>query len=269
MNVDVYILCRNEEEILPYVLRHYLTFARHIFIYEGRSTDNSRKIIQNFQDIHNLGGDDIRGWPKFDRINLIDWEKGQQLDDAENSHLKSVCWLGTTADWVICVDCDELIYFPTGTERELTQLWQQGTPVVAPKGWEMMSEVFPTTPGQIYDEIKYASPDDRWYGKPVLFRPSLVKAVQFAPGAHGGAFVLSNGVRKSVDFRTPRTSPDTWLLHCKHLGPVERVARRYDQIRQAYSANNVSHHWGNYEAGIKHATDKRRKLSENVQRIFP
>lgn len=266
MNVDVYILCRNEEEILPYVLRHYLTFARHIFIYEGRSTDNSRKVLQNFQDHHNEVN--IPDWPHYNRINLIDWEKGQQLDDAENSHLKSVCWLGTTADWVIVVDCDELIYFPTGT-KVLSALWQQGVPVVSPRGWEMLSDTYPTTPGQIYDEIKYAAPDDRWYGKPVLFRPSLVKAVHFAPGAHGGAFVLSNGAWKSVDYRTPRTVPEVWLLHCKHLGPVERVARRYDQIRQAYSANNIARHWGNYDAGIKHATDKRNRLSRSVQRVIP
>jgi len=266
MNVDVYILCRNEEEILPYTLRHYLTFARHIFVYEGRSTDKSRQILQWFQAEHNKGPS--KEWPHYDRINVIDWEKGQQLDDAENSRLKSVCWLGTSADWVIVVDCDELIYFPTGPQI-LSTLWQLGVSVVAPTGWEMMSDVFPTGPGQIYDEVKYAAPDSRWYGKPVLFRPSGVKAVSFAPGAHGGAFVLSKGDRINVDHRTPRTVPEVWLLHCKHLGPLSRIAARYDAIRAAYSANNVAHKWGNYDAGIKHASDKRNLLLPQVRRIIP
>lgn len=268
MNVDVFILCRNEEEILPYTLRHYLTFARHVFIYEGRSTDRSREIIKAFQEAHNTPEGQDKPWPKYNRINLIDWEKGQQLDDAENSRIKSTCWLGTTADWVIVVDCDELVHFPAGSQV-LATLWQQGVDVVVPHGWEMISEVYPTGYGQIYNEVKYAAPDSRWYGKPVLFRPSGVKAVTFAPGAHGGAFVLSKGQRITLDHRSPRTVPEVWLLHCKHLGPISRIAARYDAIQSRYSENNKQHKWGNFDPGIKHAVDKRNGLLPQIRRIFP
>ena len=181
--------------------------------------------------------------------------------------IKNECWLGTKADWVMVVDADEFIYFPEGAVSTLSWYVMAGLPLVRPQGYEMFSSVEPSGEGQIYDEIKDGARDDHWYGKPCVFSPLLVAAMEFAPGAHTSIATLKDG----STFGSPGipTEPPFYLLHYHQIGPIERIAKKYDRTRSRMCEANVQHGWGNFEPGIKHALDKRNMILSRLERVIP
>lgn len=249
--VEVHILTHNEELILPYTLRHYRTFASKIVVHDTFSTDRTREIAL-------ANGAEVRDF---------DTEGG--INDELHAQLKNTCWKGTDADWVIIADADELIYFPGGTEATLAAYEQAGVAMVKPHGFEMVSETFPTTPGQIYDEVKTGARDDKWYAKPILFSPKRVRESGFGVGAHCAEPVLADGRTLNVLMDYPKTEPPCYLLHCHQLGPIERIAAKYDATRSRMSETNVRNHWGNLEEGLKHATDKRNFIKLHLEQVIP
>lgn len=248
MKIEVHLLTYNEAQILPYSLRHYRTFAEKIVVHDSFSKDDTRSIAASF-------GAEIR-----------DWDTGGKLNDLIAAKTKSTAWKGTDADWVICVDADELVYFPEGLGVLQTYLDSQ-IGLVKTTGWELSSRIFPTTTGQIYDEVKTAAPEIKWYSKPALFTPHLVRSVEFGVGAHDCVYVLKTGKRLPAP-KEP-TTPATWLLHCHHLGPLDRIADRYAKKRTRLSQANVQHRWGNFDPAAKHALDKRNMIESNLRQIIP
>ena len=83
------------------------------------------------------------------------------------------------AEWVIYVDADEFLYH----EDMLTLLRSylaDGVEVPQIRGYTMFSREFPTTTGQIYDQVKAGVPDDVW-NKPAIFR----RFMHWTMGRHG------------------------------------------------------------------------------------
>lgn len=248
MKIQVLILAFNEETILPYTLRHYRTYADEIIVYDAFSTDNTRNICREYGAV------------------IHDW-KTDGLNDSIAKHIKNTGWINShKSDWVICVDADELIYFPKGTRSTLEQYDLQKLGVVKPYGFEMFSETLPTTSGQIYDEIKMGGRDDKWYGKPVLFSPRRLRSIDFSPGAHTCTWIDIDGNDQQcpvADF-----NPPTYLLHYHHIGPIERIAQRYDATRERLSKINVDNNWGNFDPGMKHASDKRAAIFKTLRQVI-
>lgn len=249
MNIQVLILSYNEETILPYALRHYKTFANRITVYDALSTDNSRNICREYGAV------------------IQDW-KTDCLNDSIAKHVKNTGWINDhRSDWVICVDADELVYFPKGVQYTLEQYQAQKIGVVKCHGFEMFSETLPTTSGQIYDELKMGGRDDKWYDKPVLFSPKQVCSIDFSVGAHTCTWIdIDKNDRQcpQVDTELP-----TYLLHYHHIGPIERIAARYDARRTRLSKTNVADKWDNFDSGIKHAQDKRASIFKTLQQVIP
>lgn len=250
MKVEAHILSFNEEEMMGYTLRHYSTFCSKIVIHDGGSTDRTLEIARSF-------GAEIRSW-----------DTGGKLNDLLAMELKNSCWLGTNANWVIVADCDELIYFPGGAEDTLTRYEAMGAAVIKPHGFDMYHPTFPTTKGQIYDEVKRGAPAEKWYAKPILFSPKRVAETGFGIGAHESAPVLSNGRQYHVDASWPKASPATYLLHFAHgIGTPERMAAKLDAKRARLSAVNEVQRWGNFEPGSKHIADKLAEIIPNLVQV--
>lgn len=246
MKIEVHILARNEAEILTYALRHYRTFCDRVVLHDLGSTDRRVSLF------------------RFGEVVIED--TGNTVDDRVNKRIKDTCWHGTDADWVIVCDADELIYFPQGAERTLADCTAQGLAVIKPQGWDMTSDVYPTTNGQIYDEIKHGAKN--WlYDKPVLFSPKLVESIDFYVGAHGlTSAKLKNGL--TLPNPVSYTTPPTLLLHFHHIGPVERIGERYDATRARMCENNVKMNWGNvHEAGLPHAIWQRETIKSKLERV--
>jgi hypothetical protein len=249
MKIEAHLITFNEEAFIAYALRHYQTFCDRIVVHDAFSTDGTREIAKKFG------------------VDVIGFDTGGKINDLLNKQLKNAAWRGTDADWVICADADELIYFPAGVGPTLDSYAQQGVAVVKPYGWEMLSDVFPTCTGQVYDEIKMGGKDDVDYAKPILFSPKRIHDIDFGCGAH----VCTGHLQDGTPFANPVTPniPSTYLLHFHHIRPIEEIAREYDETRQRYSDLNKQYGWGPTMAGSTHACEKRAKILATLQRVIP
>lgn len=246
--VEVHLVAFNEETILPYTLRHYKTFASRIVVHDGGSTDRTKEICAEYG------------------AEVADWDTAGKINDELLRILKETCWAGTEADWVIVADADELIYFPSGAAASLRYYTTLNLSVVRCLGFEMESPTMPTTAGQIYEEVNHGAPDDRWYGKPALLCPKRIKSIHYVHGAHGCEVTLRND-RKLSNPPAPRKHAP-FLLHYKHIGPVERVGLRYDGNKSRFSDVNKKHGFGWHGDGLVHAKQKRNAIMAHRRKVL-
>lgn len=246
--VEVHLLAFNEQDILPFALAHYGTFAERIIVHDGFSTDRSRDIARTF-------GAEVRDFHS-DGVNDILFKK-----------LKETCWNGTDADWVVTADADELIYFPEGSFHTLSAYEADGVAIVKPVGFEMFSDEMPVIEkGQIYQQVQKGARDEKWYSKPILFRPSLIQKLTFGAGCHTCWADLKNGTKIADPKET--TVPETYLLHYHQIGGIERIARRYAGQQSRHSQTNIKNKFGNFEDPLKHARDKRALIEPRLEQVI-
>jgi len=247
MKIHAHIIARDDATIFPYTARHYTGFCDRVVLHDFSSTDGTLDIAKQFG------------------VEVVNEGNPEKFDDRDNTRVKNECWLGTDADWVMVVDADELIYFPCGVQNTLDAYIRQGVAVAKPHGFEMLHTAWPTTTGQIYDEVKYGARLVD-YDKPVLFTPRLVEKIQFSEGAHVcNGILLKNGNRTPTP--TAYTEPPADLLHFHHVGPIEWIASRYDIRTARHSEANTRNHWGNQKPGMEHALEKRSLIMSRLERV--
>lgn len=189
VKIHIHSIMWNNEYILPYFLRHYSIFADRIFIYNDHSTDKTAQIA--------------KAHPK---VVLLDFEYGRGLneDDFNDCFVKSYKkYSRGIADWVMCVDADEIIY----NEDIIGVLQEQrkrGVRVIKSTGYQMVSKTMPKTDGQIYDECKTGA-RSRGFDKTVVFDPAL--DILFGHGRH--SIKLPDGIQAA--------SAKLLLLHYRYL----------------------------------------------------
>ncbi|HEX2900442.1 MAG TPA: glycosyltransferase family 2 protein [Bacteroidia bacterium] len=248
--VVVHILCRNEEQMLPYTMRHYRDYCAEIFLHDLGSTDRSIEIARSFG------------------ATVKEHDSGGEFRDALNKKIKDQCWLGTDADWVVVVDCDELLHFGAGVRETLKCYDEQQVAVVKPIGYEMCSETFPTGSGQITEYVKHGKLDLDWYSKPCCFSPKRVAATDFGAGAHTMRATLHGGRQINVTNATPPNSPAAKLLHMHHLGSVEEIGAKYEAVISRLSPENRRLNQGIQRDGAGHSRDKRRAIMAKLERVL-
>jgi len=191
VKIDVYTNVHNEEQILPYYLRHYEQFVDRIFIWEDESTDRSREILQAHPKVillePSVHGADDRIWCGYNYKQYRMLSRG-------------------VADWVMLADADEFIYHPN--LLQVLEELSKDTVIIKCEGWEMMSDHLPTDGGQIYDEIKTGALNG-WNSKQVIFKPEL--NVFHWPGKHKVPRVEPFGAKRV-------SNTGIKLLHYRYLG---------------------------------------------------
>lgn len=199
--------------MLPYFLRHYTPWVDRLIFYDGGSTDRTRQIL----------------WccPKAE---VRDWPGSPGMVDDEFTAFANEQWKEARgqAEWVVWVDCDEFLYC-----QNITQVLQHylDTGVNGPqiKGFTMVSGHFPTTDGQIYDEIKTGFPDDVW-SKQAIFRDNIC----YNMGRHS-INPKESGLRSSP-------TVEIKLLHYRALGMDyvrERHGRNWARVPEHCRAQNL------------------------------
>lgn len=230
MKIDVYSIMRNEEVILPYFLRHYEKIADRIFVFEDNSTDNTLKILMGHPkvvllDVNQHGINETYWteelWPQYEIFS-----RGR-------------------ADWVMCVDADEFVYHPKLMDTLEAQKFIK-TDLLFCRGYTLVSDVLPTTDGQIYDEIKMGLPD-RWSGKWAVFSPEIY--LRYGQGRHT--------VKEHSDARA-ESKTGIKLLHYRYLGPQYFESR---DIKNTESYNNAEHQ------GLVYNPKRRRNLPDQSRGI--
>lgn len=251
LKVTAHLLAYNEQRIIPFSVRHFLTFCESVTVHDLGSQDRTREFA-------------IKEGAK-----IRQWDCKGKTDDPLNSAIKSSCWANDDTDWFICGDADELLWFPQGAEASLDAYEKQQLAFVKPHGFEMTSETFPTTKGQIYEEVKWGARDDHWYGKVNLFSKKRVASTEIGMGAHAVTVWLKDGSRVHVPQGSPQSEPPCYLTHMHHLGSIEEIGAGYDAIIKRHGEMNKNMGWGIQANPVQHAIDKRTYILERIQKIIP
>jgi len=208
MKIETFTFCYNEEKMLPYFLRHYSQYGS-VTVFDNQSTDNSVNIAKQFG------------------ANIIEFNSDDKYREDILINLKNNCWKESSADWVIVADVDEIVYHK---RLELALERSKGT-VILPHMFEMFYNVFPTTSGQIYDEVKMGI---ELRSKMFLFRPDKIKNINYEPGCHfakpEGEYILD--VKSGII-----------AMHFKYLS-LNYVIDRYEELYCRQSEENIANNWG-------------------------
>lgn len=227
MKIEVHSLLHNEILMLPYFFRHYSQFADIIF-YESNSTDGSPEFAE------------LLGC-KVIKIK----ENNNLIDERIFTDMKNNCWKDSKADWVIICDTDEFVYHPDFIKILETTKYN----MFQPQEFLMYSREFPTTNGQIYDEIKHGRPGIASFGKNILFKPKDVIEMNYSHGCHYCQPIGNIKTAPETDIKT---------LHY-HFTGIEYRLKKYKYLANRLSAINKEMGWG------QHATWAEEKIRNDFE----
>lgn len=233
MKIEAFLLCWNEIDIMPFVVKHYQNFCDRIVIYDNHSTDGSAELARS------LGCEVIPFGTKF-------------FDDSENMKVKNNCWKGSDADWVIVADFDEIL-FDKYKVMDFAIEHFTGRNIIKTIGWQIMSNEIPKedlleiTNGYRFDN----------YSKNIIFNPKAIQEINYNPGAHRCDPV--GDVVWSED--------SLYVLHYKHIGGVERTIKRYKEYQKRMSPYNRKHGHGRHYNQNERLL--RREWSERMAKSKP
>ena len=216
--------------MLPYFFRHYDRLASRYFIFDSGSTDRSIEMLK-----------------LNPRVTLGRFQvEGDSFVTAALNHYNE-CWKQSRgqADWVIVCNVDEHVY-----HRDLKgYLWRcksRGISLIIPKGYNMVSDVFPETDKPLCETVKRGMRDSFW-DKPEIFDPNRINEINFEPGRHTA--------NPSGEITTPR-NVSVKLLHYKYIG-LEYLLRRHHELKSGLRPLDIQSGWGH-----QYLWDKERNIEE-------
>jgi hypothetical protein len=209
-----------DDPFLPYWIRHHVTVADKVVVWtDPECPDSTRAMIAAEQAQHGPERVQTRDLPFAG------------LDDLRfNNHY---AWLiqknKDGADWYYVLDTDEFV-FSADCRASLAKYDLLKVGVVRPeKGWQMFHDTFPTTPGQVYDEVKKGV-EEKGVTKPVIIRAGVVAG--WSAGRHEAHALQAVW------------APEFVMAHYRNMG-LETQLRRNDLNWKRMTEDNraLGHGW--------------------------
>ncbi len=239
----VVTLCRDEEEILPFFLRHYEEIASRIIVFHNApSIDSSADII----DAHPL-------------CTRIDYHTDGYVRDDLLMLIKNSAWVEYRDhfDWIIVVDMDEFLYHED-IFCFLDWCKESGISIPCTEGFDMLSDEWPFIGEKLTDYAKLGV-RNRLFDKPVVFDPTKIERINYRPGAH---FCQAEGVVKYGD------SCELKLLHYKYMGGLERLKYRWTRYGERLSEINKKWRWGMERLNPNEIEKRYQRAKSNLVRVI-
>jgi glycosyltransferase involved in cell wall biosynthesis len=197
--VIVFSITYNCEDVLPFYLRHYSTFAEEIAVFDDFSTDSTRELLKANPKVN------LRDWPHpgsgiNEDLFLQHW---QEWYPKARGHF----------DWCIIVDPDEIIFHPQILEA-LAAAKENDIEVIRPQGYNMTGDGLPKDDGET--QIWRLSPMGVMapvYSKPVIFQPRI--KINWIRGKHD----IENCAPVMIGDSTFK------LLHYRYMGQEYTAAK--------------------------------------------
>jgi glycosyltransferase involved in cell wall biosynthesis len=219
--VHAFFVCYNEANILPHLLKYYLSFCEHVTILDNGSTDNSVDIINSF--------------PNTD---VIPFDSKNEFHDGLHIKLKNNVWKSSVgyADYVILGDTDEFLYHENMVDF-LIESKEKGLTFFIPEGYHMVAdEDFIVSPElNLLEKVKEGVRTPV-LDKPMMFDCNKISNINYNFGCHNarpeGNVVVHqhNGLK---------------MLHYKFLGMEDHKYKQ--KIRaERLSSFNKQHGFGLY-----------------------
>lgn len=167
LQIELFLLCYNEEKMILHTLNYYSRFCSKITIIDNESTDNTLDIIKKFD-------------PNIEIINLI--TNGEHREDLMID-IRNSCWKESQADYVIVCDMDEFLYDDSLIEK-LVYAKKNNVAIPVVIGYNMMSDYFPDNYETLITEQVKRGIRDRMFDKSIIFSPKMLHNINFGPGSH-------------------------------------------------------------------------------------
>lgn len=239
----VFLLCYNEEVLLPHTISHYkkLLPTAEFTIFDHSSTDKSVEIARS------LG------------CNVFSYNtKNNQIDDFKYIKIKNNCWKFIDDGWVIVCDMDEWLCVD---EDSLIKEQQKGNNIIQVEGFNIIAD---SKCEDLSDINLHKQKNGLEHGgscKKVCFRPDKIKEINYSIGAHN---CKPEGDIKISDSKY-------MLKHMSLLG-LPFVLKRH-AIRRARSAEMWKYgHAGHYaqtDEKVKETYDLLKNKSKSLFHLCP
>jgi glycosyltransferase involved in cell wall biosynthesis len=217
ITITVITITYNEERIIPFFLKYYSTFADHIVVYDNLSSDNTKKICEEFKGC---------------KITVIEYNSNDLLDDSIYLEIKNNAYKNYDTDYCIIVDVDEFLYC-----TDLKKFLYEHKDILTFKatGFNMISKEFPEKDNilQIKSGVR-----DATFDKCVLFKNNYISKIEYHPGCHSGNFFDTNN-NKVIPFCTNYIK----LLHYKFMS-FEYAYTKHLMYKKRMSNFNLTHGYG-------------------------
>ena len=219
--VHAFFLCYNEANILPHLLKYYLSFCEKVTILDNNSSDNSVEIINSFPNTE-----------------VIPFDSKNEFHDGLHIKLKNHVWKSSVgyADFVILGDTDEFLYHENMVEF-LKESKANGITLFKPEGYHMVAdENFTISPDDNLIELVKQGIRLPVLDKMMMFDCNKIININYNYGCHyanpQGEIVLHqyDGLK---------------MLHYKFLGVDDYVKRNIFK-RERLSGFNKQHGLGTY-----------------------
>jgi hypothetical protein len=165
IEINVFLLCYNEEPLLPHTIKHYKKYlpSCKITIYDNESTDNSVKIAKE------LG------------CNIVSWNSNNKIDDLKYIEIKDNCWKCVKTGWVIVADMDEFVCV---TEDDLINEKRSGVTILNIECYNIIGEskTLDLTDIDLQLITKYVKTP--FESKKLCFLREAITDMNYSPGAH-------------------------------------------------------------------------------------
>ena len=171
MSLHVYLLCHNEEVLLPHAIEHYrrrvpgVTFT----ILDNESDDRSVAIARE------LG------------CTVQTFSTGGKIDDIVLRDLKKGVWKSITNGWVVVADMDEWLCV---TAEDLAREERAGTTILCTFGLNVFGDSASPTLDDIDLHALNTGQHHPPESKAICFRRPQITAINYNPGAHKCAPVV-------------------------------------------------------------------------------
>lgn len=236
IQVNVFLLCYNEKEIIGHTIKHYRAMfpGCKITILDNMSNDGSDNIAKS------MG------------CSVIQFDTGGNFDDYKNKELRNECWKNIRNEWIIVCDMDEWLCI---TKDELIKEDLRGTTILTVKGYEIIGDSNTEDLKDInLHELKMGIVSES-ENKPICFKAGPIRLMEFEIGGHR-AFPKGN-VKWSETSYT--------LKHMNHLGLAFKLARTKIRFDRSHKARNEYGLCFGYSRPIQEYIDLHFTLMETKQ----
>jgi hypothetical protein len=251
MKIEVFSVCKNEEELIPYYLKHYEKFADKITIYDNYSSDNSKSILEKHPlvEVKQFGNPNV-----FEEDDLV--------------NIRNTCWKNSNADWIIVCDMDELVYANNIKER----LSKSNYHVIKPYGLDIIKENTENCNLNIL-ENDLIFRNNSGFCKPVIFNPKYISNITFSAGSHETDVIYKNGNFESIKISDEhRVSYDIIMFHLMFFN-FDRFARRrvWQSIQTSCASSDYKIEIYSYEQWYEFAQNTLKNTINDIPNevIFP
>jgi glycosyltransferase involved in cell wall biosynthesis len=215
IKVSIFILCYNEEILLPHTIAHYRKNLPtcDITIYDNESTDNSVAIATR------LG------------CKIISFKSGNRIDDFIYVKIKDNCWKGAEG-WVLVIDMDEWLCV---TEEDL---YNEESTILRVKGLQMIGESTSEDLSDIdlHSINKYV--EYKMENKSLCFLSNSIDEINYSVGAH-----KANPIGRVIYSQRVYINKHMSMLGLPFL--IQKMKKRYERSEIIRSIGLATHYTDN------------------------